>query len=143
VPFWSASIGGRRGEIAFDKKNDWLERRAHERNHHCELGRRLHVLGVPSMDPNLYDSKWEYAEVVHRHLVGDISTGVHMYIETTFMRQVTVDHDGLVHLVAWLAHDGFKIPVLFCCLDTKITTPVDNDPNTFRVTCMRCTMKDP
>lgn len=118
---------------------DWTERRRHERDHYCRLGMQLHAAGTADMDPDLYDSKWEYAATVHRSLVGDISMGVRVRVEPGC--QVTEHQDGLVHQVVWLTHDDLKIPVLLCSFDMQVTTRVVDDRDALRVTCLRCALK--
>jgi hypothetical protein len=89
--------------------------------------------GDPYLDPDAYDSEWEYAEGVREHLdlpqICDIETG----------RRTATDSGGVRHRIAVLCIEDLRIATLLCNPDVLQTR---TDPAGHAVTCLLCIMKE-
>lgn len=110
-----------------------LKWRADDRNTAVEFGKGMfYETGDPALDPEAYDSYWEYASVVREHLglsdLCEIEAGT-----------ATALIDGVRHRVARLHIEGITTPTLLCNPD-RMQSRVDwaGSP----VTCLRCLAKE-
>jgi hypothetical protein len=108
-----------------------------DREYDASHGLALYAMrGDPDLDPEAYDSTWEYAEVVREYYdlpsTGDLSA-----------LPMTFSHDGVQHRVAVLAVYELRVPVLFCNADRALSRHdfaacVDDGV----VGCLRCLAKE-
>lgn len=108
--------------------------RADDRDRAVHFGREIFAkTGDPYLDPESYDSTWEYAQAVRAHC--EISRDLcEIEIATS-----TVEHDGMRHRVAKLVIEELSTPTLLCNPDL-LQSRVNRDDRP--VTCLRCLMKE-
>jgi hypothetical protein len=128
-----------RARMRADSNKNWWARRVQERDYFVQRGIEIWLSGIATMAPQNFRSKWEHAIAVHRYLLGGapLSYGVEVAARRS---RPTTTHDGVVHHVSLLKHDGSVVPVLMCNFDQQVDEAQVDDVRAYP-TCMVCAIE--